>query len=110
MAKPKFMWKDGSKWLSNGGGFWAALIIYNTANGIGKVEQQVGDSYVAVSQLNHLGNMYVMEQPADYCSPPAPKSITVRVYDVDNALYGEFEVEFSCGDSVCNPSKDASTV
>jgi hypothetical protein len=42
---------------------------------------------------------------AAYRSPPAHKSITVCVYDVDNALYGEFEFEFSCGDSVCTPPR-----
>lgn len=46
---PKFMWKDGSKWLDNGRGFWASLIIYNTADGIGSVQQKVGNSWYAYS-------------------------------------------------------------
>ena len=51
MGIPKFMWKDGSKWLDDGRGFWASLIIYNTAEGIGTVEQKVGNSWCAPPPL-----------------------------------------------------------
>jgi hypothetical protein len=107
MSEPKFMWKDGSKWLPGGGGFWATLIVYNTDNGIGSVEQKVGNSWVRLGQLNHLGNMYVMKQPNDYRSLVGPKSFVVRVSDVGGQPYGEFDVEFSCGDSVCGTPTDA---
>jgi hypothetical protein len=32
------MWMDGSRWLDNGMGFFAAMIVYNTDNGIQGVE------------------------------------------------------------------------
>jgi hypothetical protein len=38
MGGPKYMWMQGSRWLDAGMGYHAALIIYNTANGISGVE------------------------------------------------------------------------
>lgn len=38
MSSLKYMWMDGSRWLDDAGGFFAALIIYNTPNGIDGVE------------------------------------------------------------------------
>ena len=42
MSQPKFMWMEGSRWI--GHEFWATIIIYNTPNGIGKVEQRMPES------------------------------------------------------------------
>lgn len=39
MSEPKFMWMEGSRWI--GHQMWATVIIYNTPNGIGKVEQKM---------------------------------------------------------------------
>lgn len=39
---PKFMWMEGARWI--GYEFWATIIIYNTPNGIGKVEQGMPES------------------------------------------------------------------
>ena len=52
---PKFMLKDGSKWLPNGGGFWASLLIYDVDAGIGKVMQKVGRKWKRLSQLLDIG-------------------------------------------------------
>jgi hypothetical protein len=38
MGGPKYMWMQGSMWLDAGMGYHAALIVYNTANGISGVE------------------------------------------------------------------------
>ena len=38
MSRPKYMWMEGSRWLPDAMGFHAALIIYNTADGIAGVE------------------------------------------------------------------------
>lgn len=38
MSSPKYMWMDGSRWLPDGMGFHAALIVYNTDDGIAGVE------------------------------------------------------------------------
>lgn len=110
MSEPKFMWKDGSKWLPGGRGFWATLIVYNVDNGISSVEQKIGNQWVRLGQLNHLSNMWVMKEPDDYRSPEGRKSFMVRVTDVDGQSYGEFDVDFSCGDSVCGTSTDAKTL
>jgi hypothetical protein len=40
-----FLFKDGSKWLKGGKGFYAALAIYGVPNGVGKVEQLVGKTW-----------------------------------------------------------------
>ena len=39
MSEPKFMWMEGSRWI--GHEFWATIIIRNTPDGIGKVEQRM---------------------------------------------------------------------
>jgi hypothetical protein len=39
MGDPKFMIMEGSR--SNGYEYWVSVIIYNTRNGIGRVEQKM---------------------------------------------------------------------
>jgi hypothetical protein len=93
-----FMWQDGSKWLKDGFGFWAALIIANVPNGISKVEQDVGGSWVAATRINQLGQQWELERP-DQTRGYSSRSIPVRVYDHDGKLYGTYDIAFNCPDS-----------
>ena len=52
---PKFMFKDGSKWLPNGQGFWASLLIYDVDAGIGKVMQKVGNTWEQLDNMSDIG-------------------------------------------------------
>ena len=66
MSGLKFIWKDGSRWFPNGGGFWATVIVYNTPNGISKVEQQAGGKWVALDTLWILGQQFTLTAPDGY--------------------------------------------
>ena len=59
-----------------------------------------------LSQLSHLGNQWVMKQPADYRNPQGNKSFTLRIMDKVGRSYGEFNVPFTCGDT-CHVNTDA---
>eukprot|EP00892_Ulva_mutabilis_P000953 jgi/Ulvmu1/10859/UM007_0033.1 len=111
MGNPKFMWKSGSKWIPNGKGFYASVIIYNTSNGIGGVRQKVGSKWVNINTLNHLGNMWVLQRPPDseYRSPSggSGKSIQMQVLDVSGRSYGTFSVPWGCGSGVCGSETNA---
>jgi hypothetical protein len=103
MGAPKFAWKDGTKWLPGGGGFYATLVIYNVDNGISDVKQNMGGGWESCSTLNHLGNMWVLKQPPNYreANGGGGESIEVDVIDKSGNSYGKFNVPFTCGDSVC---------
>lgn len=92
MSKPKFMWKDGSKWLNNGQGFWASLIVYNTANGIGSVEQKVGSSWCELSTFHHMHayrNLGLLDTPNTRKSLPPLKTFGIfRVHQGTCLVYG----------------------
>lgn len=111
MSQPKFMWKSGSKWKANGKGFYAAVVIYNTDNGIRSVEQMSGNKWVKLSPLQHLGNMWVLQRPPDseYRSPSggSGKSIKLRVTDAQGKQYGSYSVSWMCGSGVCSSEVDA---
>jgi hypothetical protein len=100
------MFKDGSKWMRNGGGFFASLVIYDIDNGIGGVQQKVGDVWKPLSTLNDLGQQYIMEQPAEYRGF-STREFQVRVDDVSGTPYGTFSIQFPCGDQVCGAYTDA---
>jgi hypothetical protein len=105
------MWKDGTFWLPNGMGFYAAIIVYNTSNGIGSVEQSVGGKWVALARVNHLGNMYKLVTPDGYRNPTGGtgKSVSIRVKNKAGQLYGTYSVKFSCGASTCTSPTDAAS-
>ena len=109
MRDPKFMWKQGSKWIKNGKGFYAAIVAYNTPNGIGAVQQKSCGKWNNVRPLNHLGNMWVLDKPCDaeYRKPNggAGQKICVRVMDVNGSLYGEYCLVWECGGTGSCPSE-----
>lgn len=105
---PKFMFKDGSKWLPGGGGFFASLVVYDVSNGIGSVEQKVGGSWTTLSNMNDLGQQFILQQPANYRSYTS-RNFDIRVTDVNGLEYGTYNVKWPCGDSVCGSYTDAST-
>lgn len=112
MSNPKFMWKSGTKWIPNGKGFYGAVIIYNTSNGIGGVRQKVGSKWVNIKPLQHLGNMWVVQRPPDseYRSAGGGtgKSITLELLDVQGSVYGQYSVKWACGSSACRKEVDTS--
>jgi hypothetical protein len=109
MSKPKFAWKDGSKWLPDARGFFATAVIYNVPNGIGAVHQQIGSEWRPIQPLQHLRNMWVMEEPANYRDGKGGEgeSFNLRVFDIDGKSYGDFKVDFPCGSGVCETYTDA---
>jgi hypothetical protein len=110
----KFMWKDGSKWLKNGKGFWATLIVHNLTAGVGKVQQLVNGSWVTLDRLDALGQMFVMEEPDNYRTygAAANRKVTVRIYGSSlTTLYGSYIVSFSCSETAaCSATVDATAV
>lgn len=109
------MWKSGSKWIKNGKGFYASIIIHNTSNGIGGVQQQVAGKWVNIQPLNHLGNMWVLQKPSDneYRLPNGGTGqyIKVRVMDKDGEYYGSYSLKWMCGGTgACSTEVDAPTM
>jgi hypothetical protein len=102
------MFKDGSKWMPNGKGFFASLVIYNVSNGIGLVQQKVGGTWKTLSNLNDLGQQFIVEQPTEYRNY-ASRSFDILVTDVNGLEYGTYNVKWPCGDSVCGGYTDAPT-
>jgi hypothetical protein len=104
MSSPKFAWKDGTKWLANGGGFHAVSVIYNTADGISAVKQNMGNGWENLTPLDHLGNMWVLKEPSNYRSAPnggSGQSVQLEVIGKSGNSYGQFTVPFTCGSGVC---------
>jgi hypothetical protein len=95
----EFMWQDGSKWPKDNHGFWAALIIGNVPNGIGKVEQDIGGSWASCPRINQLGQQRELMKMGPDARGFASRDITIRVYDVAGKLYGTYSVPFNCPDS-----------
>jgi hypothetical protein len=109
----KFMWKDGSKWLKNGQGFYATLIVRNMPAGIGSVQQLISDSWVTVNRLDALGQMFVLKEPDNYRTygTASNRKITIQVFDKLNQLYGKYVVSFSCSESAaCSVTVDATAI
>jgi hypothetical protein len=104
MGDLKFMWKDGSKWVNGGYGFWASLIIYNVPNGIGSVQQKVGGAWKECAQLSALGQQHQMHQPENYRGGGA-REFEIKVTDVNGSPYGEYKVPFNC-ESSCGSNTD----
>lgn len=105
-----FMVASGSKWIKGGYGFWVALIVYNVPNGIGGIEQRVGDSWKAVDDVNWLGQQWNLAEPADYRADNADRAFEVRVKDVSGKLYGTYRVDLPCPeDGACGDNMDATS-
>ena len=95
-----FLWQENSKWQVGGFGFYAGLIITNVPNGISAVRTADG----AAEQLNQLGHIWVLEQPANYRTAAADERFfEVEVIDVDGQSYGTYRVEM-----ICPPSGECS--
>lgn len=110
MGDLKFMVASGSKWIKGGYGFWVSLIVYNVPNGIGGVEQRVGDGWMAVDDVSWLGQQWSLAQPADYRSADGVRAFEVRVTDVDGKPYGTYRVDFPCPeDGACGGNTDATS-
>ena len=105
-----FMFASGSKWIKGGYGFWAALVVYNVPNGIGRVEQKVGDGWTSVDDINWLGQQWSLAEPADYrTASGSGRTFEVRVSDVSGKPYGTYRVDFPCPDgSPCGGNTDTS--
>jgi hypothetical protein len=106
----KFMWKDGSKWLKNGRGFFGGLIIYNLASGISRVEQDVSGTWTALKRTSALGQMWKAAKPGNYKTygAAANRKIKFQIYDIDGNSYGAYEVLFECSETAaCATSIDA---
>jgi hypothetical protein len=101
------MFKDGSKWLPNGQGFFASLVVYDVDNGIGGVQQKVGGEWKALTNMNDLGQQFIMAQPTEYRGYSS-RSFEVIVNDVNGDSYGTYTVQWPCGDNVCGAYTDAS--
>lgn len=95
------MWKDSSQWQEDGAGFYAALIIYDTDNGILKVEQQQENSWEELETLLWLGNQYVLNEPYNYRDVTAPKEVTIRVSDMSGELYGTYTLSLEICSDIC---------
>jgi hypothetical protein len=80
--------------------WWCPLIIHNTPDGIGSVQQLVNGNWVAAPQFQHVGNMWELRMDGT-----TPSEIRVKVSGKHNASapYGEFAMTFAgvC-DSVCS--------
>lgn len=107
------MWQKNSKWKDAGKGWYAALIVYNLPNGIGRVEQDVqhnsgAANWVEVGQLNALSQIRVLDQPENYRNPGGKREVAVRIADINGALYGTYIVDMSVcpGSSQCNDDTD----
>jgi hypothetical protein len=103
-------WKDGSKWLADGRGFWAALIIYNTEAGISSVDQKVGESWVSLQRLAMLGQMWVMATPDNYRTyrGASDRQFRIRVFDQRGRRTGTYNVWHECSEtSGCAATVDA---
>jgi hypothetical protein len=106
----KFMWKDGSKWLKNGRGFFGGLIVYNVASGISRVEQDVSGTWTGLTRISALGQMWRAATPGNYKTygAAANRKIKFRIYDFGGNLYGAYEVLFNCSETAaCATSVDA---
>jgi hypothetical protein len=99
------MFKDGSKWLSGGKGFYSSLVVYDIDNGIGGVQQKVGNEWKPLANLNDLGQQFIMEQPAEYRGFSS-REFQIRVDDVNGKPYGTYNVQFPC-EEICGAYTDA---
>lgn len=110
MSNPKFMWIKDSNWIPKGHGFFGGLIVYNVDNGISRMSQKIGSSWVSVQPLFHLRNQWVLQKPDNYVSAPnggAGQTITIEMWDVSGNSYGRFAVHFTCGSTHCYKDTDA---
>lgn len=95
----KFAWKSNSKWIRNKKGFYADIIISNTSNGIGSVEQDMGNgSWRQLSTNAWLGQQFSLEMPGDYAmfTGSETRSFNLRVKDTNGQPYGTYRVVMNC--------------
>lgn len=112
MSEIKFMWLKSSNWIPKGYGFFACLIVHNLPNGISRMSQKIGDSYVPVNPLFHLRNQWVLEKPNNYVSAPNGGDgqwFCVKMWDADGQEYGEYCIQWGCGTGHCSDDTDASS-
>jgi hypothetical protein len=93
--------------MPNGGGFFVSLVIYNVPGGIGLVEQNVGASWVKLDNLEALGQQVVLKEPEDYRTYASSRAFDIRISSVSGTSYGEYKVEWPCGDMACSGYTDA---
>ena len=80
MGDLKFMFGKDSKWKRDGKGFWVSLIIYNTSDGISKVELNNGGGWQKASMVGgKLGSQWNLPQPSNYRNYGGSRILNVRV-------------------------------
>lgn len=99
------MYKDGSKWLPDGRGFFVSLVIHNLHDGLRMVEQRVGNTWTQLEQLEHLGQQWVLKEPVEYRGF-TERRFPIRVTSLSGERYA-ISLEWKCGDSPCATYTDA---
>jgi hypothetical protein len=84
--------------------WWCPLIVHNTPDGIGAVQQMVNGNWVAVPQFQQLGNMWELRMDG---TTPSEIRVNVSGKSSGSAPYGVYVVTFA---SVCGGGCPQSTV